>query len=102
MTLRRLLPARKNNAEITLYSDLRDETDLTANLVQKNIRRAIRAVDVAVEKLKQGEKTNLTRRFDFRTAWPETVDEVSLIEVQYDPIALDLATQFLPLIGLAY
>jgi transposase, IS605 OrfB family, central region len=37
---------------------LRDETDLTANLVQKGIRRAIHAVTGGVEKLKKGKKTS--------------------------------------------
>ena len=48
----------KSKAENALYDDLREETDLTANLVQKGIRRAIEAVDSGVEKLKQGEKTS--------------------------------------------
>jgi len=48
----------KSKAENVLYSELRKETDLTANLVQKGIRRAIEAVDAGVEKLKQGEKTS--------------------------------------------
>ncbi|WP_349254435.1 transposase [Halorientalis sp.] len=48
----------KNKAENALYDDLREETDLTANLVQKGIRRAIEAVTGGVEKLKQGEKTS--------------------------------------------
>ena len=42
----------KQKAENALYDQLRDETDLTANLVQKGIRRAIEAVDAGVEKLK--------------------------------------------------
>ena len=37
---------------------MRDETDLTANLVQNGIRRAIQAVTGGVEKLKKGEKTS--------------------------------------------
>ncbi len=48
----------KSKAEDALYDDLRDETDLTANLVQKGIRRGIQAVTGGVEKLKQGEKTS--------------------------------------------
>ncbi len=48
----------KSTAENALYSELREETDLTANLVQKGIRRAIEAVDAGVEKLKNGEKTS--------------------------------------------
>ncbi|MEF8882361.1 MAG: transposase [Halapricum sp.] len=37
---------------------MRAETNLTADLVQKGIRRAIEAVDSGVEKLKKGEKTS--------------------------------------------
>ena len=48
----------KSEAEDALYDELREETDLTANLVQKGIRRAIEAVRGGVEKLKQGEKTS--------------------------------------------
>lgn len=48
----------KSKAEDALYDDLRDETELTANLVQKGIRRAIQAVTGGVEKLKQGEQTS--------------------------------------------
>ena len=48
----------KSKAEDALYDDLRKETGLTANLVQKGIRRAIEAVDSGVEKLKNGEKTS--------------------------------------------
>ena len=48
----------KNTAEKALYADLKDEHDLTANLVQKAIRRAIEAVDAGVEKLQKGEKTS--------------------------------------------
>ncbi|MFB6119242.1 RNA-guided endonuclease InsQ/TnpB family protein [Halosegnis sp.] len=48
----------KSKAENALYDELREETDLTANLVQKGIRRAIDAVQSGVEKLKQGENTS--------------------------------------------
>ena len=48
----------KSKAEDALYSELREETGLTANLVQKGIRRAIEAITSGVEKLKQGEKTS--------------------------------------------
>ena len=48
----------KNKAENALYDELREETALTANLVQKGIRRAIEAVDAGVERLKQGENTS--------------------------------------------
>lgn len=48
----------KSKDENALYDDLRKETGLTANLVQKGVRRAIEAVQSGVEKLKQGEKTS--------------------------------------------
>ncbi|ESS11290.1 MAG: putative transposase [uncultured archaeon A07HR60] len=48
----------KSKTQDALYDDLRDETDLTANLVQKGIRRAIHAVTGGVEKLKKGKKTS--------------------------------------------
>jgi hypothetical protein len=48
----------KAKAERTLYDQLRDETDLTANLVQKGIRRAVEAVKSGVERLKRGENTS--------------------------------------------
>jgi len=48
----------KSKAEDALYDELREETNLTANLVQKGIRRAIEAVDAGVEELKEGEKTS--------------------------------------------
>jgi putative transposase len=48
----------KSKADDALYDDLREETDLTSNLVQKAINRGIHAVTGGVEKLKQGEKTS--------------------------------------------
>ncbi len=48
----------KNKAEKALYGELKEETDLTANLVQKGIRRAIEAVTHGVNRLKNGEKTS--------------------------------------------
>ena len=48
----------KSKAEDALYDELREDTDLTANLVQKGIRRAIDAVTGGVEMLKQGKKTS--------------------------------------------
>ncbi|MDS0294946.1 RNA-guided endonuclease InsQ/TnpB family protein [Halogeometricum luteum] len=48
----------KATAERALYDPLRDETDLTANLVQKGIRRAVEAVKSGVERLKRGENTS--------------------------------------------
>jgi IS605 OrfB family transposase len=48
----------KAKAERALYDPLRDETALTANLVQKGIRRAVEAVKSGVERLKRGEKTS--------------------------------------------
>ena len=48
----------KAKAERALYDKLRDETDLTANLVQKGIRRAVEAVKSGVERLKREESTS--------------------------------------------
>ncbi|WP_436927972.1 RNA-guided endonuclease InsQ/TnpB family protein [Halosimplex amylolyticum] len=48
----------KAKAERALYDRLRDETGLTANLVQKGIRRAVEAVKSGVERLKRGENTS--------------------------------------------
>lgn len=48
----------KAKAELALYDQLRDETDLTANLVHKVIRRAVEAVKSGVERLKRGENTS--------------------------------------------
>jgi transposase, IS605 OrfB family, central region len=45
-------------AEQALYDRLRDETDLTANLVQKGIRRAVEAIKSGVERLSRGENTS--------------------------------------------
>jgi len=48
----------KSRAEEALYDELREETELTANLVQKGIHRAIAAVRAGVKKLTQGKKTS--------------------------------------------
>ncbi len=48
----------KAQAERALYDQLRDEPDLTANLVQKGIRRAVEAIKSGVERLKRGENTS--------------------------------------------
>jgi len=48
----------KAKAESALYDRLRDETDLTANLVQKGVRRAVEAVKSGVERIKRGERTS--------------------------------------------
>jgi len=48
----------KAKAEPALYDQLKTETDLTANLVQKGIRRAVEAVKSGVERLKRGENTS--------------------------------------------
>jgi len=42
----------------TLYEELRDETDLTANLVQEAIRRAVQATKGCVERWKQGKRVS--------------------------------------------
>lgn len=49
----------KSDAEAALYDDLRDETDeLHANLVQKAIKRTIKDIDNAVDRLADGEHTS--------------------------------------------
>ena len=48
----------KAKAETALYDQLKTETNLTANLVQKGIRRAVEAVKSGVERLKCGEDTS--------------------------------------------
>jgi IS605 OrfB family transposase len=48
----------KTKAERALYDRLRDDTDLTANLVQKGIRRAVEAIKSGVKRLKRGEVTS--------------------------------------------
>jgi len=61
----------KRKAENALYDRLRDETDLTANLVQKGIRRAIEATKSGVARLKKGETTSQPH-FD---AWSVVYDK---------------------------
>jgi len=63
----------KQNAENALYEQLRNETELTANLVQKGIRRAIEATKSGVARLKKGEKTSQPH-FD---AWSVVYDKRS-------------------------
>jgi IS605 OrfB family transposase len=63
----------KQNAENVLYERLRNETELTANLVQKGIRRAIEATKSGVARLKNGEKTSQPH-FD---AWSVVYDKRS-------------------------
>ncbi len=63
----------KAKAENVLYNDLKAEYDLTANLVQKAIRRAIEAVTGGVEKLKEGKKTSQPK-FD---SWSVVYDKRS-------------------------
>jgi len=48
----------KAKAERALYDQLKTSTDLTANFVQKGIRRAVEAVKSGVERLKRGEDTS--------------------------------------------
>ncbi|HMB49496.1 MAG TPA: transposase, partial [Natronoarchaeum rubrum] len=45
-------------ARDALYNALRDETELTANLVQEAIRRAVQAVIGCVERWKQGKRVS--------------------------------------------
>jgi len=63
----------KQQAENALYERLRDETELTANLVQKGIRRAIEATKSGVARLKKGETTSQPH-FD---AWSVVYDKRS-------------------------
>ena len=63
----------KQQAETALYERLRDETELTANLVQKGIRRAIEATKSGVARLKNGETTSQPQ-FD---AWSVVYDKRS-------------------------
>ncbi|MGQ3329899.1 RNA-guided endonuclease InsQ/TnpB family protein [Halorubrum sp. FL23] len=63
----------KQQAENALYERLRNETALTANLVQKGIRRAIEATKSGVARLKKGETTSQPH-FD---AWSVVYDKRS-------------------------
>mgnify|MGYP000379631488 CR=1 FL=1 len=45
-------------ARDALYNELREETELTANLVQEAIRRAVQAVTGCVERWKQGKRVS--------------------------------------------
>ncbi|WP_042666004.1 RNA-guided endonuclease TnpB family protein [Haloferax sp. ATB1] len=63
----------KQKAENALYERLRGETELTANLVQKGIRRAIEATKSGVTRLKKGAKTSQPH-FD---AWSVVYDKRS-------------------------
>ncbi|QKG91311.1 IS200/IS605 family element transposase accessory protein TnpB [Halorubrum salinarum] len=63
----------KQRAENALYERLRNETDLTANLVQKGIRRAIEATKSGIARLKKGETTSQPH-FD---AWSVVYDKRS-------------------------
>lgn len=63
----------KQKAENTLYEQLRNKTELTANLVQKGIRRAIEATKSGVARLKKGDNTSQPH-FD---AWSVVYDKRS-------------------------
>ena len=63
----------KQKAENALYDQLRNETELTANLVQKGIRRAIEAIKSGVARLKKGDNTSQPH-FD---AWSVVYDKRS-------------------------
>ncbi|EFW91074.1 IS1341-type transposase [Haladaptatus paucihalophilus DX253] len=60
-------------ARNALYTELRAETDLTANLVQEAIRRAVQATKGVVERWKQGKRVN---RPEF-TSWSMVYDKRS-------------------------
>ena len=62
-----------STARDALYDELRDETDLTANLVQEAIRRAVQAVTSCVERWKQGKRVS---RPEF-TSWSMVYDKRS-------------------------
>ncbi|MDG5817727.1 hypothetical protein [Natronococcus sp. A-GB7] len=47
-----------STARDVLYTELREETDLTANLVQEAIRRAVQAAKGCVERWKQGKRVS--------------------------------------------
>jgi IS605 OrfB family transposase len=63
----------KQKAENALYERLRTETELTANLVQKGIRRAIEATKSGVARLEKGDNTSQPH-FD---AWSVVYDKRS-------------------------
>ena len=48
----------KAKAEDALYHQLREDTELTANLVQKGIRQAVEAIKSGVERLKNEQDTS--------------------------------------------
>ncbi|MFC7224110.1 RNA-guided endonuclease InsQ/TnpB family protein [Halalkalicoccus sp. GCM10025322] len=50
--------AANTTARGALYAELREETDLTANLVQEAIRRAVQATKGCVERWKQGKRVS--------------------------------------------
>ncbi|MFH5802157.1 RNA-guided endonuclease InsQ/TnpB family protein [Haladaptatus sp. CMAA 1911] len=62
-----------NTARNALYTELRAETDLTANLVQEAIRRAVQATKGIVERWKQGKRVS---RPEF-TSWSMVYDKRS-------------------------
>jgi len=62
-----------SKARDALYDQLREETDLTANLVQEAIRRAVHAVDSGVDRWKSGKRTN---KPEF-TSWSMVYDKRS-------------------------
>ncbi|MFP9062507.1 RNA-guided endonuclease InsQ/TnpB family protein [Natrialbaceae archaeon A-chndr2] len=63
-----------STARDALYAELREETDLTANLVQEAIRRAVQATKGCVERWKQGKRvsqpefTSWSMAYDKRSA----------------------------------
>ena len=62
-----------STARDALYDDLRAETDLTANLVQEAIRRAVQAITSCVERWKLGKRVS---RPEF-TSWSMVYDKRS-------------------------
>jgi len=86
----------KSEAENALYDDLREEADgLHANLVQKAIKRAIKDIDNAVDRLADGENTSRPEYDTFSIVYDKRAatfhrDSVSLatvngrVECEYD------------------
>ena len=86
----------KSNAEDALYDDLREETNgLHANLVQKAIKRAIKDVDNAVDRLPNAENVSQPEYDTFSIVYDKRAatyhrDKVSLatvngrVECEYD------------------
>jgi hypothetical protein len=65
----------KVKAEDALYDQLREDTELTANLVQRGIRQAVEAVKSGVERLKNNQDTSYPTFIIVRAVWYALHDE---------------------------